>query len=400
MKKNFNFIFIFLFLIISCKSNQIDIFSLKPSENNKNLDFRPNKWTNSEGFSIAIIPDTQSYVDVKSQTFYKKPYPINQWEIYYRQTKFIADHSIQNGGDFAFALHVGDHVEKCSKQEFEWIADNKALNNLNNNIPFLTVPGNHDYDKWILNKQVEGSKKYNKYLGPDSSFFKDKYWYKGSSKEGRNSYAIFNAANQKILVIGLELNPDEDSIKWAQDILNQYNTLPTIILIHQYLSSVQKNKFSKKTNEINPNHIHNINYNFSKTNYRTLHKGWLPEQIWKDFISQNNQIFLVISGHVGTPNKGCGYRIDKNKAGFTTYSFFSNFQFYNKYLSNLNLEYNKKPRDCGDGWMSVIDIDLTNKKIDFSCFNSDTGLFINQEPYMMTFPIDWNWEERFLNNKR
>ena len=66
----------------------------------------------------------------------------------------------------------------------------------------------------------------------------------------------------------------------------------------------------------------------------------------------------------------------------------------------MNLEYNKKPRDCGDGWMSVIDIDLTNKKIDFSCFNSDTGLFINQEPYMMTFPIDWNWEERFLNNKR
>ncbi len=395
MRKNFTFIIIFLLLIISCKTTHKEGFLFEPLEHKELPAFRPNKWNTNEGFSIAIIPDTQSYVDVKSQTYYKNPYPINQWEIYYRQTQFIAEHSIQNGGDFSFALHVGDHVEKCSKQEFEWSADNNAMNNLNNNIPFLTVPGNHDYDKWILNKQVEGSKKYKEYLGPDSNLFKDKYWYKGSTKEGRNSYAIFEAANQKILVIGLELNPDEDSIKWAQYILNEYNSFPTIILIHQYLSSQQESINSNNKHKQNTNYIPNINYKFSKTNYRQLHSGWLPEQVWNNFISENKQIFLVISGHVGTSNNGCGYRIDKNKAGLTTYSFFSNFQFYNKYLNNLNVNYKKRSRDCGDGWMSIIDIDLTNKKIDFSCFNTETGQFNNSEPYTMTFPIDWDWEERF-----
>ena len=404
MKKSiFLSCFLILFLLISCNSNKKLITANMNTV--KSFSFREKRWQNNEGFSIAIIPDSQSYTNMDSQTFNYIPYIIDQWKIYYRQTAFIARNSVINGGDFSFALHVGDHIEHRNWRPFEWELSAICFQNLNGQIPVLAVPGNHDYDRWVgLSNQCEGSNSYNKYYGPQSDFFHDKDWYKGSSKEGRNSWAIFNAAGKDILVIGLELNPDSESILWAQEILNNHKDLPAILLTHAYLSRTQEdNESSDIIQEISiednnksiiPDYKPGVNYKFTESNSRKKRKGWNARKIWEEFVSKNNQIFLVVCGHVGSETRPCGYRIDKNQDGFTTYSIYSNFQDYRNYLKDLGIKYKKKPNACGDGWFSILDIDLENNQIDFSCFNSETGKFLKGPPFEMSFPIDWDWEQR------
>lgn len=403
MKKKLSLFILLLFSFISCNSNnKTDVTTINNINMNiiKNFSSTQKQWKNNEGFSIAIIPDSQSYTNMDAQKFNYIPYIINQWEIYYRQTEFIAANSIQNGGNFSFALHVGDHIEHRNWRPNEWKLSAKCFENLNGQIPVLTVPGNHDYDRWVgTNHQTVGSKTYNKYYGPQSNFFNDKEWYKGSSKEGRNSWAIFNAAGNDFLVIGLELNPDNESILWAQEILNKNKGLPAILLTHAYLSRNQEiikdeQEINKEIKSIIPDYVSGVNYKFTESNYRLKYNGWNARKLWEDFVSKNNQIFMVVCGHVGTDTKPCGYRIDKNDNGYTTYSIYSNFQDYRNYLNEHNIKYKKKPKACGDGWFSILDIDLKNKQINFSCFNSETGKTLHGEPFEMSFPIDWDWEER------
>ena len=424
MKQYIFFLIISIIILFSsCNSNRYSQSLLDYNPDLNNISFRQNHWTNNEGFSFAIIPDPQKYTDLDSQTFSPFPYVIDQWKIYYRQTEFIAQNSVQNGGDFSFALHVGDHVEHQNWKPFEWDLAVKCFENLNGQIPVLTVPGNHDCDIWVgPSHQNESFQSYNKYFGPDTAFFKDKDWYKGSSQEGRNSWAIFNAAGKDILVIGLELNPDDYSIQWAQDILDNNKNLPAIILTHAYLSSAQgidddndnvdeyededeekkekpkkKLTFKKitfKKNKKKEEYIPGINNKFNKSDYRKKFDGWLPKKMWKNFVSNNDQIFLVVSGHVCTEEKPCGFRIDKNDNGYTTYSIYSNFQDFRNYLKEHGIKHKRKPHGCGDGWFSIVDIDLQNKKIDFSCFNSETSDVLEGPPYQMSFPIDWDWNER------
>ena len=387
MKKNyFCFLLLLCFFICSCSSiDKSNKDSISDYESFEDIQFREKRWINNEGFSIAIIPDTQAYTEVGSQTFSPKPYVIDQWKIYYRMTEFIAGNSVKNGGDFSFALHVGDHVEHSGNYQSEWELASKCFSNLNGQIPVLTVPGNHDYDEERgLDNQISGSKNFNKNFGPDSVFFKDKPWYKGSFADGKNSYAIFDACGRKFLVIGLEVNPDDNAIRWAQSVLDENKKLPAIILTHAYLHYNREMSGDTK----------NKNFKFTNAKYRKKESSWTPAKLWKDFISENNQIFLVVCGHEGTKKKGCAYRVDKNKDGYTTYSVLSDFQFFSNYLKVHNIQNKKKTRFCGDGWFSILDIDLQNKQIDFSCFNSDTGRFLKGEPFEMSFPIDWDWNER------
>ena len=378
--------FFLLFFISSCTSVQPGNEFPVPSPDSFNTpDFRDKHWQNNEGFSIAVIPDSQAYVNYAAQTTSPKPYVIDQWKIYYRQTEFIARNSVQNGGDFSFALHVGDHVEHSAKYSSEWELAAKCFENLNGQIPVLTVPGNHDYDKFSrFTHQSSGSQNFNKYFGPDSVFFKDKSWYKGSFADGKNSYAIFDACGRQFLVIGLEVNPDDNAIRWAQSVLDENKTLPAIILTHAYLHYKREKSGKNATG----------NFKYTNARYRRKESDWTPQKLWNNFVSKNNQIFLVICGHEGTPEQGSAYRIDTNKNGYTTYTILSDFQFFYEYLKDHNIQGPKKPLFCGDGWFSIVDIDLLNNKIELSCFNCETGKTLKGDPFEMTFPINWDWNER------
>lgn len=392
MKSWIILLFCIMFTLFSCKSITKEQVSM-PEINKSITNLKLSDCMEPNVFSFAVIPDTQYYVYVMHQNFHNKFCPINQWEIFYRQTQFIANNSIKNGGPFSFALHVGDFVESRSFWKIEWELASKCMDNMDNELPFLAVPGNHDYDHWTIGKQIYGSKKYNEYFGPDSYFFKGKDWYKGSSGEGRNSWAIFEGAGRQFIVIGLEEEPSEKSVQWAQTIIDNNPHLPVIILTHEYLRS--KQEIDLTDNSIDPNeYIPNTNFQFCASNNRRSKNGLLPEKLWNTFISKNNQIFLVICGHAGSKTRGTAYRADINKDGYTTYSIMSDFQYFKNYYEMMGIKAKKK-RYCGDGWMNIIKIDFDKNNIHLSTYNTETGDVMNEEPYNMDFPINWDWDERF-----
>ena len=57
-------------------------------------------------FTIAVIPDTQNYLDYRHQT--AEGFPLNGNELFIQQMQFIADNVESNGGEISFVTSLGD----------------------------------------------------------------------------------------------------------------------------------------------------------------------------------------------------------------------------------------------------------------------------------------------------
>ena len=128
----------------------------------------------SSSFSIAVIPDTQNYVDYTHQA--ADGFPIDSSELFIAQMRDVARRSVNNGGDVVFLASVGDvwqhqteridldHVARGFKtvenpvftaelkvgDEAKTIEIPKAIEGYQiiaaAGLPFGVAPGNHDYD--------------------------------------------------------------------------------------------------------------------------------------------------------------------------------------------------------------------------------------------------------------
>ena len=58
------------------------------------------------GFTLAVIPDTQNYIDFRHQT--AEGFVFDAAELFIQQMQFVADNAVGNGGDIAFVASVGD----------------------------------------------------------------------------------------------------------------------------------------------------------------------------------------------------------------------------------------------------------------------------------------------------
>jgi hypothetical protein len=82
------------------------------------------------GTTVVVLPDTQ---------FYASSYPT----IFEAQVDYILAQKERR--HIAAVLHVGDVVDNIYVDN-EWLAATKALRPLDNVLPYILVPGNHDQD--------------------------------------------------------------------------------------------------------------------------------------------------------------------------------------------------------------------------------------------------------------
>ena len=183
--------------------------------------------------------------------------------------------------------------------------------------------------------------------------------------------------NKKFLVIGLQLNPTQEDINWAQNIINSNKGLPTIIVTHSYLSG-KKEDDNKSQNKFANAYPDIKEHKFS------------GKEIWDSFISINNQIFLVICGHVSKE----GLRIDKNNFGSTTYAIMADYQDEDKYLDFIGIE-RKKAHACGDGWLKMLNFDFNNNTIAVKTYSTEFKKYKTDEGADLLLKIDWDWNKRF-----
>jgi hypothetical protein len=319
-------------------------------------------------FTIAVIPDTQNYIDFRHQV--REGFPFDASKLFLQQMQYVADHLEDHGGDIAFVAGLGDiwqnGVRPSDTQaradtsgasggpnrgqqfgllpqvaEIEVPMARKGYELLSGRTPFSAIPGNHDYDwSWKDADQIRvgGLVNYTSAFSDQSPFFKGKQWYVGSHAGGADSAQVFTAAGYRFLLIGLQYDASDESLAWARTVIEQHPGLPTIITTHRFI-------------DINGQRASDIRAELSSgpLGYNS------PQGVWEKLIQQNDQIFLVLNGHYN----GQAHRVDDNEAGHKVYQILSDYQ--NRHQTAKDAGAHLGPGEgIGDGWMRLMSFDMTS----------------------------------------
>jgi Calcineurin-like phosphoesterase len=202
-----------------------------------------------DSFTIAVIPDTQNYVD------HTRPQPASL-QTFKAETGYLARHRREL--NLAFVTHVGDVVQHGDGTDGspgdatygagdEWARAREALDLLAaSGVPFGMTPGNHDYDNYSYTaangyQPLKSTVMWRSYFGSASRYFSGQRWYGGASDHlaydpGLSSYQTFRAGGETFLHISLEMEAGDAALAWAQGVIDAHRGLPTIITTHEYLS--------------------------------------------------------------------------------------------------------------------------------------------------------------------
>ena len=337
-------------------------------------------------FTLAVIPDTQNYIDFRHQK--AAGFELDGSAMFIEQMRYVADNGVARGGDIAFVAAVGDvwqHQSKTIDEEHRrrgiGIEPNPILARRANRakqvfeielptavegyriiseagLPFGVAPGNHDYDAaWSvagyppnrgktfaeLDRTVEdlgilhvgGLDNFRRVFGAQTDFFRDKPWYVASYKGGANSAQKFSAAGYEFLHIALEMQPGDDVLRWAETVLRSHPGLPTILTTHDYLDTGGWR---------NPHPLIDL---------ARIDPGFhnSAEQLWEKLISRHDQIFLVLCGH----HHGQSFRVDDNLAGNPVYQVLADYQARGQAALDAG---RRKRTGLGDGWLRLMRFDF------------------------------------------
>ena len=266
-------------------------------------------------FTLATFSDTQYTVESFPATFKT-------------QTAWIAAHKADPNYNVAFFTHQGDMLRR-GYSDYQAQNASDALANLDAaGVPYAVAIGNHDYDNQFddLDRHVSsanfthwfGDARYRQQLsaGEISEY--------GSSLDQRNHYHVFTAAGRRFLVLSLEWQVPTAAQQWAQSVLDAHPDLPVIVSTHEYLAGSAG----------------------SRTTGTPVDAAQIGAQngssLWTNFVSRNNQIFLVLSGHTGATWN----RTVTNSAGNTVIEAAADFE--------------GAQANGGDGWMQTLQFTLGN----------------------------------------
>lgn len=354
-------------------------------------------------FTVAMIPDTQNYVDYRHQKW--SGFPFDATEQFYEQMRWVADNAESVGGGIVFATHMGDVWQHYSEwmdpahaaRGFKWMpnggsevamspkvhtrtfeipASISAFQLIAGKLPFSVLPGNHDFDAlWTdpahppqpeLKKagvrHVGGLTGFQSAFSEKSAFFSGKPWYVASHEGGADSAQLFTAGHCRILHIGLQYHAPDASLVWATDVIGRFPGVPVIISTHDYLArNGERNASSNPDNSILDSRDNN------------------PQMMWEEFVSRNDQIFLVLSGHVG----GQGFSVDTNRSGNKVYQMMADYQGRGQTAKDAGAEGN----DVGDGWLRLLKfrLDIDRPNIEVRTYSTHYKKFASEIPEYATW---------------
>lgn len=390
---------------MSWRSGLVLALALLPLVGCAHLEARPN---DAEPFAIAVIPDTQNYVDYSHQK--ANGFPIDASEIFLAQMRDVAKRAVPNGGNVVFVASVGDVWQHQSKamdpdhrergfestfnpifakelqagEEVRAIEIPKAIEGYEviaaAGLPFGVAPGNHDYDAmWSVAEfppdmqklkndptrirmvpedlgllHIGGLDNFRSAFGADSRFFEGKPWYVAHHRGGANSAQIFDAGGYTFVHIAIQMQPPDDVLQWARGVMAQHPGKPTILTMHDYLSPSGERRPNPiiDLERIDPDH-HNS-----------------AEELWRKLIAPSDQIFLVLCGH----QHGQAKRVDENAAGHEVYQVLADYQDRGQVAIEAGAPpgHFGRPVGIGDGWYRLMTFDLSADvpKIEVTTYSS------------------------------
>ncbi len=334
-------------------------------------------------FSIAVIPDTQNYVDYRHQQ--DQGFALDGQDLFIAQMRDIAARD-----EVVFVAAVGDVWQHSSKVvdpdhaargrgaiDNPWLPG-LAPSPLTHSVeipgaiagyrilaasgkPFGVAPGNHDYDAfWSMEGfpprtdlpredlepsqgdlgliHVGGLDNFRSVFGSDSEFFADKAWYVGSFRGGANAAQVFAAGGYRFLHITLEMSPGDPVLRWASSVITAHPGYPTIITTHDYLNA----RGERRAHPLIDLAVGDPGHNNS------------ADTLWRELISAHDQVFMVLCGH----HHGQSLRVENNRFGNPVYQVLADFQGRGQAGIDAGAPDNGKVVGLGDGWYRLMHFDL------------------------------------------
>lgn len=216
---------------------------------------------------IAVLGDIQYYTNSTYIGLY-------QHTLDWLQTK------MNNGWRINCLLHTGDIT--MTNNISEWSSFYKATNHFAQSIPFISMIGDHDYT-WedgihIMNRN---STLINDYVQFPLTTEKVVAWFEEGKME--NIVVKNTIFGQRLDLLVLEFGPRKEVIDWADKYVKSHPNDLFVLMNHEYL---EKGGGRRVTNLKCVSRLRNTSF-------------FTPSQLWDSLVKCNDNIRVVLCGHVG-----------------------------------------------------------------------------------------------------
>ena len=288
---------------------------------------------------------------------------------------------IQDGSPTVTAEPTGDG-DYCFNTTEQWLKMQQFYTALDNKgILWSAVMGNHDYDTNSPNA-TNGRKaaKYNTYFGWEAlnamtkktaasaiiARFSDGYLKdvkeEIKSDENQNVIYEFRAGGVDYLLVAFEFGPSDQMLEWASSVISNPKYANHRVLVNTHSMLYATGKFNYELTTDNPEF-----YGFKNTPGININNG---QQMWDEFLSKHDNIFMAASGHIAYDE--AMHRYDVGDNGNTVLSMLIDWQgtaYYNQAAYGVS----------GDGVIMVAKVNETNKTVTFRAFNPENNSFFMLE---------------------
>lgn len=215
---------------------------------------------------IAVFGDLQTYTMGRFIEYYQK------------SCEWIRG-QYDSGIRICSILAVGDITQNNTPEQ--WLAFKTASDTVSSVIPFYVCPGNHDYS-WSSSKIYDRS---NTRINAFAHFpITDEGIIEYYEDNDLSNYVAKTNVRPNLLLLSLEFAPREDVLDWATDYVEKNPDKGFILMTHEWLTGDGERVVSDSDSEL------------QLEGYSSY---TLPEYIWRQLVSPNNNILCVLCGHNG-----------------------------------------------------------------------------------------------------
>ena len=252
----------------------------------------------SSEFTIVALPDTQ---------YYAAAHP----EIFRAQSQWIVDQ--QGSAEVALVVHEGDIVDKDEPRQ--WALASESLHLLDGLVPYVVSSGNHDYSR--NGGLVSRNSLINRYFPASTFAAMPSFGGTFEPDHIEDSFQVIDAPGGPWLILSLEFGPRDAVLEWANDIVKQHASVPTIVVTHAYLYS-DDTRYDHRTR---PDQLWNPHVYLDDRVSGSVNDG---EEIWRKLIRDNDNILFVLCGH--DLEDGVGRLTSTRPDGSQVHQLLANFQ--------------------------------------------------------------------------
>jgi hypothetical protein len=299
-------------------------------------------------FNIAIDDEVVAPSSVYIAVFGDIQYYTNSTHIglYMHSLNWIRKKS-EEGIRFNCILHTGDITQNNSLIQYDCFY--RATMPISEHIPYITMIGDHDYtwDGSLINDRQSTS--FSEYVHFPITTNKIVASFEDNRME--NIIVENTIYGQRLDLIVLEFGPREEVVAWASDYVKEHLDHHFILMNHEYLEAGggRRTKHLKCAARLR------------NTTYTT------PEQLWSNLIKCNDNIRLVLCGHVGGL---FALTIDTNDFG----------------REILQMQHNIQSPDYRyDNWLMLWEFPTGSDSANVFIYNTNTGKYYNNQDVLFKF---------------